>query len=275
VAFFLRLFGFFGDFDGAFMALVRAPRSKWLLGLTPDRQTPSTRLFCFPHAGGSAYAYRSWAVRLPQDIELVGVEPPGRSERLREPAYGDARALVEHLLGILSPLLDLPFAIFGHSMGALLAFELSQQLERMGLPRPVHLFVSARPAPHSPVCRTELHRLSDQALWKAACARGGVPELIQGDTSFQRLFLPLFRRDMELVETYVQSRPKPISVPITALGGVDDDHPTIEQLRDWAGYSSTTFSTRTFAGGHFFLRQEEAALVEFVSRVLQPNRGEC
>jgi len=243
----------------------------WLRLLSQGQDKPLLRLFCFPHAGGSAYAYRSWSRHLPPEIELVGVEPPGRFERIREPGYRDATALVADLLDNSNSLFDSPFAVFGHSMGALLAFELSCQLRARKLRAPSHLFLCGRSAPHRVSRGPALHLLDDDSLWSSACARGGIPVSIQRDVAFQRLYLPLFRCDMELVETYDAAGRPQLDVPITAIGGSDDEDPTADQLAEWASYSSATFQQRSFPGGHFFLRSEEAQLVRFIALALQEN----
>ncbi len=240
---------------------------KWLRRVGTDL-SPRARLFCFPHAGGTAREYRGWRHHLAPDIELVCVEPPGRAERLSEPAYRDATRLVHDLLGVLEPSLDRPFALFGHSMGALLALELAYQLSDRGLPTPLHLFLSARPSPHTATARTETHLFEDDALWEVVDRRAAIPPAVREDQGFQELFLPLFRADMELVETYTPTGRAPLQIPITALGGREDDCPPPEELGEWAPYTSAGFRERVFSGGHFFLRAEEREIVALIEAAL-------
>ncbi len=218
------------------------------------RTSPSTRLrlFCFPFAGGSALAYRDWHRHLPEQVEVVPVELPGRASRFREPLLRHVDPVVAAAGTGLAPLFDRPFALFGHSMGALLVFELARWLRRQGMPAPVQVFASGRQAPHIPEHKG-LHTLPDAELLARLREFNGTPEEVLAHPELMQMLLPVLRADFEVNESYLCREEPPLSSPLTALGGLADPEVPRDELEAWRRHTSAGFDLRMFPGDHFFL----------------------
>jgi medium-chain acyl-[acyl-carrier-protein] hydrolase len=247
-----------------------AYRTPWLPGRPP--QTPGIRLFCFPHAGAGGLAYREWDRLLPPAIQVLPVLPPGRETRLREESYTSIEPYVEDLVTALAPELRAPYALFGHSLGALVAFELARRLRAGGLAAPVHLFVSGRIAPQLAEYRRILHRLPDGDLAGELTALGGIPGGI--DLSDHRLdyLLAALRADLTVNEQYAFRSEPPLGTAVTALGGTTDSRVNESELAAWHTQTSGPFVLRTFPGGHFYLTEHEHrdSLLDLIVRTLLP-----
>ena len=235
---------------------------------TPD---PVLRLFCFPYAGGGASVFHPWARVLPPRVELVAVQPPGREGRLAEAPFADVLALVEAMEPALAPYLDRPFACFGHSNGALMAFELTRRLRRLGRPLPVHLFVAGKPAPHCPIREPHIHALPEEQFVAELRALGGTPEEILQHREIMELITPLLRADFSLGETYRYSAQPPLEVPITAFGGLLDREVSQAEMEAWGEHTSAAFRLRMFPGDHFFLNADRDALLAEIVGDLRPR----
>lgn len=220
------------------------------------------RLICLPHAGGSAGFFRAWATLLPDSIELVAVQYPGREDRLDEPSMDDMRTLVDALAQAMPALLDRPYLLFGHSMGAAVAHELCLALHRQQQPLPGHLVVSAREAPtrHQ---GGALHRMADDALRDELRRLGGTPTALLDSDEFCALLLPRMRGDYRLIETYCPTlTPMPqLPVAISAFVGTDDRELAPGDAEAWIQQTSSTFRLHSFVGGHFYLVQRQQQVV--------------
>jgi medium-chain acyl-[acyl-carrier-protein] hydrolase len=224
------------------------------------------RLFCFPYAGGGASIFRTWAEHLPPEIAVCPVQLPGRESRLLEEAHPEISSLVDELAQALLPYLDLPYAFFGHSMGALIGFELTRYLCRKNYsPGPLHLFVSAHRAPQILDPDQPTHNLPEPAFIEELRRLKGTPEEIMADTELLHLVLPLLRADFALCETYHYVPERPLSCPITALGGLQDEEVPRNMLAAWKVQTRKAFKLRFFAGDHFFLHKERAALLHVLA----------
>lgn len=219
-----------------------------------DRSSPSLRLLCFPHAGGSARMFHDWYGWCRPEVEVVAVELPGRGRHSDSPPIDRMNSLVERLLPAIQPLLDKPFALFGHSMGALIAFELARALNVTGRRTPLHLFASAMRPPHVKG-QYWIHKLPDSQLVEALRALNGTPEEVFGDTSSMEFFLPLLRADLRLVETYQYAPGPRLDHPITVFGGVGDFTTPVEQLHEWQRHTRSGCTLRLLHGNHFFIQQ--------------------
>lgn len=227
---------------------------RWLPYRRP-RSTPALRLFCFPYAGGSASAFRGWADQLPDGVEICAVQPPGRERRMAEPAFSHMEPLVEELAGVLEPVLDLPFAFFGHSMGAKVAYELARKLRREGRGLPRLMIFSGSRAPHMPNEEPPIHALPDDELSDELHRLGGTPKEVLDNDELMRLLLPLLRADFELNETYEHQPENPFDVPVAAYGGLGDEECPPETIEGWKEVTEGPFRRRMFEGGHFFLHE--------------------
>ncbi|HWV57188.1 MAG TPA: alpha/beta fold hydrolase [Longimicrobiales bacterium] len=236
----------------------------WLIRQKP-RPDAVIRLFCFPHAGVGASAYRAWATALPEDIELCAVQPPGRESRLREPPYTSVDALVAGAFDALLPELEPPFAFFGHSMGATVAFELARRLAESGRPSPVWLFVSGRRGPRLPDPDPPLRELSDTAFVDRILARyGGIPDEILRHRDLLELLLPGLRADIAALETHKYRPGELLGCPITAFGGTSDDRARPVELAAWRTETTGPFDLKFFPGDHFYLEHARGAVIDAI-----------
>lgn len=226
------------------------------------------RMFCFPHAGGSARNYRGWAERLGPGVEICAVQLPGRERRLSEPGLRRVDHAVDSLLPVLRPHLDLPFVLFGHSMGSLLAYETARGLAANGRASPLALFVSGRRAPHLPSRRRNLHDLPRDELLTEIQALNGTPPEVFAHQDLVDLMLPTLRSDLELVETYAQLPGSPLSCPVIAMSGERDVDVTPEDLAGWQAVTSGQFKTLLFDGHHFYLNDPQTGFMDALRREL-------
>ena len=226
-------------------------------------------MFCLPYAGSGAAAYRPWLGQLPANVELNLVQLPGRETRLREAPYTRLAALVDDLGSAIEAVLDRPYAIFGHSMGALISFELVRELRRRGAPMPLSLFVSGRRAPQLPDPELPLHELPDDRFVTEMERRyNGIPQIIRDDAELMQLFLPTLRADFEVIETYSYVDESPLACPIVALGGQHDSQASSAELLAWQAQTSAGFSMHLLPGDHFYLQQQRAALIDEITGIL-------
>jgi surfactin synthase thioesterase subunit len=247
-----------------------APLAPWLLRPQPRAQ-PCARLFCFPHAGVGASAYRLWPAGLPSGLELCAVQLPGRETRFGEPALSSIADIVQALVPALEPHLDLPFAFFGHSMGAVIASEVARALGLRGSRLPEHLVVSARRPPHVPDLGPPLHGLPDAEFAAEINRRyGGIPEELLQHADVMALLLPSLRADITALETHRPSQREPLDIPITVLGGSHDSLTPREHLDAWQGETRRDFRIRVFDGDHFYLKPQLAAVLAELTATLAP-----
>jgi medium-chain acyl-[acyl-carrier-protein] hydrolase len=220
------------------------------------------RLLCLPYAGSGAAPFRPWARLLPAEIELSIVQLPGRETRLREAPFTDMPSLIASIVPALEPALDLPFALFGHSMGALVAFELARELQRRDTAPLVHLFASGRRAPHLVDPDPPLAGLADGEFVREIVRRyNAIPQVILDDADMLRIFLPTLRADLGMLEGYRFVDARPMDCPITAFSGTDDPRATRTELVAWQNHTTRTFQARQLPGDHFYLHPQREALV--------------
>lgn len=244
--------------------------SEWFTRPKPNPRA-RLRLFCFPYAGGNAHAFRKWPQQMSPGVEVLAAHLPGRGARMREPPYTSITALVEELGRAVRPYLDLPFAFFGHSMGAMIGFELTRLLRREGGEAPAHLFVSGRRAPQIPVTDTPTYNLPDAELIEKVRRLNGTPPEVLEHPELMELMLPLLRADFQVVETYRYVDEPPLGCPISAFGGLQDLEVTREHLEAWREQTTSGFVRRMFDGDHFFLHRAEQVLLTTIARELHQH----
>ncbi len=244
-------------------------RSRWIL---PARTqgTVSCRLFCLPYAGGGASVFRTWGAGLPDSIAVHAIQPPGREERVNEPPLTDLRELARELALELLPLLDMPYAVFGHSMGALFAYELLQQLSALRASPPRHLFLSSYLPPQYTRRWAPIHQLPDDEFLEEIRKLNGTPDAVLRHPELMALLLPTLRADFAACERYAPQHPVAMSWPVTVYGGTDDTDVPAELLAGWQLHTAASFRMRLFDGDHFFLTACRNALLDDIRTTLLP-----
>jgi len=242
------------------------PPGSWIV--TP-RPSPAAkmRLFCFPYAGGSASLFGTWPAGLPSEIEVCAIQPPGRHERLHEPLLQSVEEMVAELVPALLPYLDRPFAMFGHCLGAIVMFEVLQELaEKQGL-RPAHVFISGAPAPRKyavPNTATRSPQEFIDLLEFIGFTRGSV----LGDEDAERHLLPAVKADFEAAARYKHIPSVPLDTSITAFAGSEDVFAPPDVMNDWQAQTTSWFSKIVLPGEHYFIVPERAALLRIIGEEL-------
>lgn len=254
-------------------------RSIWANCPMPDVNARS-RLFCLPYAGAGASIYRAWPGALRNAAEVWPVHLPGRERRLSDPAAETIENLATRTAKGIAAHLDRPFVLFGHSMGALICYEVARALRRLGLRQPDALMLSGYGGPHLPDNRPPIHALPDEAFKDAVAALDGTPRDVMDHDELMELLLPLLRADFKLVETYRHRSEAPLDVPIFVYAGRDDRDTPQEALEGWAHCTNRPVSITVFDGGHFYVRDHAKALMDQIRQDLmsltahQPDQRE-
>jgi medium-chain acyl-[acyl-carrier-protein] hydrolase len=241
-----------------------------LLQAKDSPSEPRITLFCIPHAGGGASAYRNWANALSPQIAVKVLQLPGREGRFREPVLTELDAVLDDLLRAVVPDTAWPFAFLGHSMGALLAFELSQRLRDDTGREPTHLFVSACRAPHLPQVAEPCSSLPKREF-VAAVTRcyGGIPAAILADQDFLDAILPSIRADFAILERYRVPERLPLDCPISAFGGRQDSATPQSTLEAWRKHTTGAFNLEILEGGHFYIQSKQSFMAEKILGALK------
>jgi medium-chain acyl-[acyl-carrier-protein] hydrolase len=246
--------------------------ASWVKKINQLNPHAELRLFCLPYAGGSSQVYRSWMNHLARKIELCPIELPGRGPRLREATISDFSTLVQEIALGIHRHLDRPFAFFGHSMGALLSFELTRLLRQQGYPSPAHLFVSGYRAPHLKSNSTPIHNLPEPEFIEEVRQIGGTPEAVLANAELRELVFPTLRADLAAIETYRYRPCTSLVCPITAFGGLQDKGVDVADLEAWRQYTTGKFRLQMFSGNHFFLHQVQPLILQTINRQLSDVR---
>ncbi|MFG2723373.1 thioesterase II family protein [Streptomyces sp. NPDC048416] len=236
-------------------------KSDWIQRFHPAPDAEN-RLVCFPHAGGAASYFHPVSAMLSPGIDVLAVQYPGRQDRRTEPPVASVEELARHATAALRPWADRPLTLLGHSMGAMVAFEVARLLTADGA-APLSVIVSGRRAPTS-VRQENVHQRDDEGFVAEMERLGGSDPRVFEDPELRALFLPVIRADYRAVETY-RYRPGPsLTCPILALLGESDPMATVAETRAWAERTTASFELRTYAGGHFYLNSHAAAVTEAV-----------
>ncbi|MCM2389890.1 thioesterase II family protein [Streptomyces albipurpureus] len=238
---------------------------------------PAVRLFCFPYAGGGGSAFRGWSEGLPAGVDVWAAQLPGRESRVTEPALRRLDPLIETLHEAILPKLDLPYAFFGHSMGALVAFELTRRLRRAGAPLPSRLLLGAFRAPQLPNPHIRIHHLPDEVL-KTVLGKEGTPRQVLESEELMRALLPTLRADLEICDTYRYREEPPLTMPMSVFGGHQDVRVSRGDLDMWRTQANGPFRLVMLPSSHFFLHSSQDLLLAELSRELgsapRPAEGE-
>ncbi|MEQ4715495.1 alpha/beta fold hydrolase [Nonomuraea sp. B19D2] len=224
------------------------------------RAMPRARVVCLPHAGGTAGFYLSWAANAPAGLEVLAVQYPGRGDRITEPCPTDLGELSHAIAAALAPLNDCPLVLFGHSLGAIVAYEVARTLQSAHGVDPAHLVVSGRRAPSDPP-GGDVHRWPDADMVDELVRLGGTDGALLRHPEARAVFLPAIRADFRLAETYRHRTGMEPRCPLTAVIGTGDTEVNAAQASRWAAHTTAAFSLRLLPGGHFYLLKEEDAVL--------------
>jgi surfactin synthase thioesterase subunit len=242
----------------------------WVRRFHPAPHT-ARQLVCFPHAGGSASFYFPVSAQLSSVAEVLAVQYPGRQDRLAEPSPRDIATLADQVYDALREHLRArPSTLFGHSMGAVVAFEVARRFEAEG-GELAHLFASGRRAP-SRVRDEDVHRRDDEGIVAELKSLAGTESALLGDEEFLRMILPAIRSDYTAIETYRCAPGAVVRTPISVLTGDADPKTSLEEARDWRRHTSGSFDLQVFPGGHFYLTAQSAAVLGVLREHLSEAR---
>ncbi|MGJ4928868.1 thioesterase II family protein [Bradyrhizobium sp. HKCCYLRH3095] len=226
---------------------------------------PKLRLFCLPYAGGGAAIYRGWSREFPSTIDVRAVRLPGREQRAAEPAWTNLEQVAAALARALLPLLDQPFAFFGHSMGGAIAYEVARVLARDHGRMASGFMASACRAPQLPSSRPWLHPLPDRKLLDELRRLGGTAPSVLDNAELMQLVLPTLRADLQLIETYVAARPSSLDCPIVAFSGLRDFEVGRDDIAAWRQVGNGDFRLHVVEGDHFFINSERERLISLAA----------
>ena len=241
----------------------------WLIRFGHKTETPLIRLFCFHFAGGSALSFKNWAKYLPENIELIAIQLPSRDGRYTEAALTETTQVVESIRQQILPYLTKPYIIFGHSLGALISYELLHDLNKPEIMPPALFIPSAYRAPHLPAKAKPAYTLPDKEFIARLEQFEGTSKVVLENQELMAAFLPRIRADFQILETYkYQQRPR-LNTPILAIMGKDDPHVAKNELLDWEGHTQEKFRCHFFEGGHFFIHTAEQELMQMIRQECQ------
>jgi medium-chain acyl-[acyl-carrier-protein] hydrolase len=248
--------------------------SPWLIRY---RRSPeaAVRLFCFHCAGGSASEFRGWPAQLPGRVELVAVQLPGREARVKEPFIADMEELTGGIVDAMTPLLDKPYAVFGHSFGSIGGFEAIRKLRRRGLPQPFLFIPAGRQGPQLADKDPPIASLPREAFIKELQKDYGdhIGHVLES-AELREVFIPQIQADFALSETYRFRAEPPLDCPIVAFAGVDEEDLCARELDAWSEHTSGSFRSRRFPGDHFFIRESQALVIEAIRQEIAGVRRE-
>ncbi len=228
-------------------------------------------LYCLPFAGGHAHSYRDFQANVTYTIKIKSLELPGHGRRIREPLLTNLEAMVDDIFHqFKNDMNGQAYGIYGHSMGTLLGYLLTQRILKAGLPAPLHLFFSGRKAPSLPTDTPYKYLLSKEDFLNHLTELGGMSEILAVSALID-LMEPILRADFQAIETYVYQPSPKFDIPITILQGLTDQKTSTENLLPWQQETSQPIEIKSFQGGHFFIFEQIRQLGQLFSRVLITN----
>lgn len=239
----------------------------WFIRLRTQPQA-KIRLFCFPYSGAGASLFYPWVNVLPGNIELIAVQYPGRENRITESPVSQLAHLLDGLVEAISSYTDKPLAFFGHSLGALVAFELARQLAAVDGLSLVHLFASSCYAPQIPDPAEPIYALPEEEFKNKLGGLNGMPPEVLENKELMSLLIPILRADFEVCETYQYQEAPPLSCDLTAMGGLRDVHVPRKSLEAWQVQTAGAFTVRMFPGDHFYINQDRMLVLQVIARTL-------
>ncbi|OON72403.1 thioesterase II family protein [Streptomyces tsukubensis] len=227
--------------------------------------SPVGHVLLFPHAGGAATYFRPFAAHFTEDLDVSAIQYPGRQERLREPFVTTIESLADQVIRELEPLLGTPLLLFGHSMGAAVAYEVARRMGSQGYP-PRGLVVSGRRAP-STTREEAVHRGTDEEVLAEIARLDGTSRQLLHEPDIVRMVMPAIRNDYRAIELYRPDPASTLDVPILCLTGEEDPQVTRAEAESWKVHTTADFRERSFSGGHFYLMQHQREVVGSIERL--------
>ncbi len=225
-------------------------------------------LFCLPFAGGNAYAYREFSQYHADFITITAIDLPGHGKYLRKIPLTSIAEMVDHIFAHIQDDLRQPYAIYGHSMGTLIGYGLSQKIRQANRPMPVHLFLSGRHGPSVASKQQGWYLLPQPQFIEKVKTYGGIPEQIAQEQELMDLFAPILKADFQAVAKYQYTQAEPLNVPVTVLMGLEEDY-TFEETLDWQRITSQKIVVKQFPGNHFFIFEHLPEIGSMISRTLK------
>jgi surfactin synthase thioesterase subunit len=224
-------------------------------------------IFCLPFAGGSRYSYQGYEKYATAQVTIIPVDLPGRGSRFSEPLLQNVHDMAGDIFQQLCPRLHEPYALYGHSMGALLSYLLTKRILQEGLPAPLHLFLTGRAAPSVIKHETAIHALPKHEFFEALAKLGGCPEELLRNEDLKDCFEPIIRSDLGALHSYRYEQSLPFHIPVTVITGLQENI-TLEEALAWQQESAALVTVRRMAGDHFFIYDHEKEIVQLMANQL-------
>jgi surfactin synthase thioesterase subunit len=225
-------------------------------------------LLCLPFAGGSFYAYRDFQKYTDDFVRVLPIDLPGHGRRMGEPLMRDIWQIIEDVFQQIRNHINEPYAIYGHSMGTLMGYLVTQKIAKQGLPAPLHLFFSGRYAPSVLSKERDFHLLPRDEFIRRVMEYGGMPAEVMREQELMDLFVPIMQADFEAVSTYRYEASAPFQTPITVMSGLSDETTTYEEASKWQEVTTGDVTVKQFPGGHFFIFDHLPEIGKIVSQRL-------
>ena len=242
-------------------------KNNWFL--TPQaRPNAKMRIICFPYAGGNASTFSHWASQLPDDIELVAAQYPGRTSRIFEPMHNKMDDLVADLITAIPKYLDKPYILFGHSLGSRVAFELMYQINMLSMPKPKHFIASGSRGPQYLSSNGSIYHLKDEEFINESRGLNGTPQAVLDNKELMDLFLPMLKADFEIADKYCYNKNETFNCPISVLGGEEDFDISLSKLNGWGDHFTTDVDIHMLPGNHFFIDSNKEMVLEKLNTII-------
>ncbi|EMY6536364.1 thioesterase [Salmonella enterica] len=246
-------------------------KSSKTINFAPHKNTDDIiQLFCFPYAGASASIFKSWQSFLPSHIEVVGIQYPGHGSRISEKPYSSSNDIVNEMLNNIFNFQKKPFALFGHSMGAMIAFDLAKRIVTSLKQKPIHLFISGLAPPQLRKINNFNKTRTNNELINLMEQLGGTHSEILSNKELMGLILPALRSDFQIADNWFVEDVFDLSIPLTILGGDADNEVPEESLTYWSAYTTKKTTIKIYSGDHFFINTNKYQILNDISTQLIP-----
>jgi len=243
-------------------------KNKWFVIPKPNINA-ELKLICFPYAGGSASTFLPWLKRLPDNVELIIIQAPGRGMRMGELPYSNMEALIGDLIKIIPNILNKPYILFGHSLGSRIAFELMHQLQTLTHDLPQHFIASGSRGPHYKCMKEPIYHLPHDEFIEELKSLNGTPHAVLENKELMELFLPLLKADFEIADRYCYTGKARFNCPISVFGGEDDVDICISKLNSWGDFFETDADVHLFPDNHFFIDSQSKIVQQKVNDIIK------